>query len=57
MEYKNGKRPDHERAVTIMNMPASYKVTNLQAFLGLANHTLSQDFTNACDISTNSVIF
>ena len=34
----NGRRPDPERAEVIKNMPSPNNVTNLPAFLGLANY-------------------
>ena len=35
---KDGRRPDHERATAIKDMPAPDNVTTLQSFLGLANY-------------------
>ena len=35
---KVGRRPDHEWATAIKDMPASDNVTTLQSFLGLANY-------------------
>ena len=35
---KNGRRPDPERAETIKNVPVPNNVTNIQAFLDLANY-------------------
>ena len=34
---KDGRRPDHDRATGIKDMPASHNVQALQSFLGLAN--------------------
>lgn len=35
---ENGRRPEPERAEAIKNMPPPNNITNLQAFLGLANY-------------------